>query len=240
MQHVMRLTLADGRMIPVQVSATRTPNGDWMAAAVFGTPLGPIRLTATASEEMVKAVFARAYPTQTAGWFDDIIKTISKVARSKAVTNVLEQVSTVANNPILQKVASLYPPAGAALGVIGKVAAGTAAAQSLIARAKGGEQKAQTAIASVAKLAQGGSQNARFLHNIFHTVNQQANRPPPAARPALPPWMQMPSVQAQPQPQPQQLWRFPLGNWAPPVAAGALAQPETDDLVNFIQTVRRT
>ncbi|HRI71846.1 MAG TPA: hypothetical protein PK156_46755, partial [Polyangium sp.] len=104
MQQVLSLKLADGRTIPVQIAASRTPNGDWVAAAIFQTSLGPIRLTACASEELVKAVFSRAYnlQTQTAGWFDDLKNTISRIARSKAITTVLEQVSTVANNPILQ------------------------------------------------------------------------------------------------------------------------------------------
>lgn len=223
MQQVLTLRLADGRTIPVEVSATRTSNGDWLAAAVFRTALGPIRLAATASEAIVQAIFARAYPAQTAGWFDTLKNTISRIARSKAVTSVLESVATVANNPLLQKLTSLYPPAAAALSVIGKVASGTAAAQSLLSRAKGGEQKATLAIANVAKMAQGGSQGAQMLHNIFYAVNSQMQAGPNVQQAVA------------------QRAQSSMPNWFPPISAGAaVAQPETDELVRFIQLVRQT
>jgi len=170
----LSLTLGNGRVVPIEV-ATARKNGDWYVCAQATIDGTPVRFAATASETLVRQALAKLGKipaTSTSGVFDDIGRNIARFARSRALTSVLQSIATVANNPLVRKLAGAYPMLGSALEYVGKGANAAAAAQSLIVRTKNGDAKANAAIAAITQGARKGNPSAQMMHKILGTVFQ--------------------------------------------------------------------
>lgn len=222
------LTLPSGQKLPVQVAVVRH-NGEWCAAASFKVRGEPVKLTATASEALVKSALEKMGAIaldspETGGFFDDIARKVAKFARSKVLGQVLQGVASVAKNPLFQKLATFYPPLQTAMKYVGKGAEAAAAAQSLIQRAKTGDTKARTSIAKINQAAKAGNKNAALMHNVLYAVNRAA-------------------MSVAPKPTNVPGFDFSRFNFAdlPPISAGAAVGETMDpDFENLLRTVRST
>lgn len=171
-RHTITLTMANGAKLPIDLVLVRR-NGDWLAAAQFNIGGNPVRVVGTASEAAVRAAMAKLgwSGASTGGLFDEIGKRIAKFARSKAVTNVLQSVSSFTKNPLFVQLAGIYPPLGEAVKWVNKGATAAIAAQSLIAKAKQGDANARQSITRIAAMAKTNSK-AKMIHGVLAAVNQ--------------------------------------------------------------------
>lgn len=251
-KRTISLTLPNGRVIPIEISSARR-NGDWFVAGTATIDGSPITLTATASEAMIRAGLQKlgklSPEASTGGFFDTIKQGIAKFARSKALQSVLQGIATVANNPMVREMASFYGPLQKGLEYIGKGASAAAAAQSLIVRAKSGDQKAGATIKTIYDGAKKGNAQAQLMHKVLVSVNRNAGQPQPPAqsRPQFQPMRypqqpaQLPMRYPQPQAQFQPMQFFPgfQPNFGPPVSAGAALESDPY-LVALARTIRAT
>lgn len=172
-RNTITLTLKNGAKLPIDIVLVRR-NGDWLAAAQFTLNGHPVRVVGTASEAAVRAAMGKLgwSGASTGGVFDELGKRIAKFARSKALTSALQSVSSFTKNPLFVKLAGIYPPLGEAVKWVNRGATAAIAAQSLIAKAKQGDARAQTSITKITALAQNGNAKAKMLHNVLGAVNQ--------------------------------------------------------------------
>lgn len=213
---VVTLTLPSGAKLPVQIGIVRQ-NGDWFVAASFSIGNQPIRLTATASEALVRQAIERlgtaTETPETGGWFDDLAKKVAKFTRSKALGQVLQGVASVAKSPMFQQLAKFYPPLQTAMQYVGRGAEAAVAAQSLIQRAQGKDPKAAQAIARITQAAKSGNKDAALMHNVLFVVNKAAKEVAPSR----------------------------LTDFRPPISAGApFTDDEDPDVLRLVRTVRAT
>lgn len=218
MKATVSLTLPNGRVIPVLLTTIRR-EGDWLATAEIATSKGPVKLTAVASEQTARALLEKlGHSVSTAGFLDNV----ARFAQSDAVKNVLQSVRTVTSNPMLLQAASFYPPAAIALQTVNKVAASAVAAQSLLARYRGGDPKAQQTVRKIAIAAKRGNPRGQKMLRMLDAVNRaQKQQPPVATRPVE-------ELESNP-------LRYAL-SWGASTTSGASAE---FDLPALIETARR-
>ena len=161
-----------GNPVAVHLKCLRQ-GSDWLAIAEIRTSKGPIRLTATASEEVIKDLVRRGVakipPQMISG--ADIFSTISNFAKSAATRNVLSQAKSVVTNPMFLSALSFVPGLGPAVNVVQKAQSAAQAAENLMGRARQGDVKAQKSINTIAKHARGGSRKASWLMTLLQAAD---------------------------------------------------------------------
>lgn len=172
METVVYIKREDGKPVAVRVKCLRQGN-DWLAIAEIKTRKGPIRLTATASEEVIKDLVKRGVakipPQMVSG--ADIFSTISNIAKSTAARNVLSQAKSVVTNPMFLQALSFIPGLGPAVNVVQKAQGAAQAAENLMGRARQGDAKAQKSITTIASHAKRGSQKASWLLALLRAAD---------------------------------------------------------------------
>ena len=191
--------------VPVRLKTVRQ-NGQWLAVAEIQTKTGPVRLTAMASEktvaDLVKRGVAKIPPEMATG--ADVFSSIAKLTQRQAAQNVLKQAQGVVKNPLFMTALSFIPGFGPAMQTMNKATAAVKAAQSLMGRARQGDQKAQQSVNVIASSAKKGSKKGSVLmallqaadgamRNIFSGGNNS-------------PTMEVNDIAAQ----------FAAGSWSPP------------------------
>lgn len=158
--------------IPVRLKTVRQ-GGDWLAVAEIPTRTGPVRLTATASEQTVKDLIQRGIakvPPEIATGAS-IWSSIAKLTQSRAAQNVLKQAQSVVQNPLLLSALSFVPGFGPAMQTVSKATAAVKAAENIMGRARQGDRKAQNSVALVANSAKKGSKKGTLLMALLQAAD---------------------------------------------------------------------
>lgn len=159
--------------VPVRL-VTVNRDGNWLAIAEIQTRTGPIKLTAMASEktvaDLVKRGVAKIPPQMTASGAS-IFESIAKLAQSNAARNALKQAQSVVTNPLFANALSFIPGFGPAMATVTKASSAIKAAENLLGRARGGDQKAQKSVGVIAQAARKGSRKGSVLYALLQAAD---------------------------------------------------------------------
>jgi hypothetical protein len=159
--------------VPVRLVTVRR-DGNWLAYAEIRTRTGPIKLTAMASEKTVADLVQRGMakiPAEMTASGADIFSSIAKLAQSQAARNALKQAQSVVTNPLFASALSFIPGFGPAMATVTKASSAIKAAENLLGRARGGDQKAQKSVGVIAQAAQKGSRKGSVLFALLQAAD---------------------------------------------------------------------
>lgn len=210
METVVYVKRENQNPVPVRLKTIRQ-NGQWLAVAEIQTRTGPVRLTAMAAEktvaDLVKRGVAKLPPEMATG--ADVFSSIAKLTQSQAAQNVLKQAQSVVKHPLFMTALSFIPGFGPAMQTMNKATNAVKAAQSLMGRARQGDQKAQQSVNVIANSAKKGSKKGSVLMALLQAADGAIRSMFSGGNDA--PSMEVSDIAAQ----------FAAGSWSPPWTAAS-------------------